>query len=77
MSMSKKDFEAIAAAIEIQIAGADIRDQGKRSAARVAIEEIANDIANHCSRSNMSFDRPRFLKACGVMPSHDAKASAR
>ena len=63
--MTKKHFEAIAA----------ILDEHKQTPEygyyadnrRVEVwEDITNDIADYFAQENPSFDKERFLKACGM-----------
>lgn len=60
MSMSKKDYEAIAQAIN-GVRAADTTPE------RVwAIGSVCNALASVMSANNPSFDRARFLAACGI-----------
>ena len=60
MSMTKKDFEAIARAIRIAHVTYDTpTDAAQR-------EFIAREVAQHCEAANPQFNRARFLAACGV-----------
>jgi hypothetical protein len=66
--MSRKDFEAIAAAIQLsvtQILNTYVAGN-ERTAALDGIRTTAIQIANACADSNPRFDRNRFLAACGV-----------
>jgi hypothetical protein len=63
MSMSKKDYEAIARAI------IEFNDDDEREpihTASGAVGYIAHQIADYCAIDNPRFDRDRFLKVCGV-----------
>lgn len=64
MSMSKKDYEAIARAIK------DARPfpspRHEIAIANDIINNVANNLAEECERANPRFDRARFLRACGV-----------
>lgn len=67
MSMSKKDYVAIAAALRGALPVAAINHLGPEGLARQAgIEQAARNIAGHCARDNPRFDTVRFLAACGV-----------
>lgn len=55
--MTKKDFEAIAAAI--RAATATTQELS-------AMEIVAEKIAAYCASTNPRFDTARFLAACGV-----------
>jgi hypothetical protein len=60
MSLSKKHFEAIAAAFQWHV------DTHKdNEVLRIVIRAIAHDIATMCQRENSAFDRARFMRACG------------
>ena len=61
--MSKKDFVAIAAALRSIVDATD--GSGTWSAQRVLFGAIER-IADVCAESNDSFDRKRFLHACGI-----------
>ncbi len=63
MSMTKKDYEAIAAIIRVEVA---VSQATGRDDALGALRVIANGIAQHCARTIPSFQRGRFLTACGV-----------
>ncbi|HQR20098.1 MAG TPA: hypothetical protein PKV98_04485 [Burkholderiaceae bacterium] len=63
MSMSKKDYVAIAAALKDLRDG---RDAGGDQQAVYGIEIAAEAIADVCEANNLRFDRNRFLAACGV-----------
>jgi hypothetical protein len=65
--MSKKDYEAIARAIVA--ACDDIRNKEPDASQADMIDGAtlaAEHIADYCRRTSESFDRARFLKACGV-----------
>lgn len=69
MSMTKKDFEAIARTIASKQPvplnpGGRVGAHGEM--ARAMLYEIACQIADHAATRNKAFDRRRFLKACGV-----------
>jgi hypothetical protein len=57
MTMSRKDFEAIATIIDVTRA-----DYG----ADGGVREVATELANYFVRVNHRFDRERFLEACGL-----------
>ena len=58
MSMSRKDFVLLAEAIK-DLRDRDIEDD---SVVDTIAERIASAINGHCA----TFDKARFLKACGV-----------
>lgn len=58
MSMSRKDYVAIAAIIKERAAAED-------ETARGAIRDLATALAYDFGRKNPSFDKVRFMKACG------------
>ena len=60
--MTKKDYEAIAAAIAHTKMLADSNGYGAYS----TLEEVAEQLAAVMAADNERFDRARFLKACGV-----------
>jgi len=64
MSMSKKDYEAIARRIKSITTDSPLSqyEVGMIDAAR----QIAASMANYCAADNPRFDRARFLAACGV-----------
>ncbi len=59
-SMSKKHFDALAAAIKAEYYAEEAVDRNR----------TALLLASVCARFNPNFNRARFLKACGV---EDAK----
>lgn len=59
--MSRKDYEAIAAAIRNQASELSVCSPEFQY-----VSNIANDIANHCVVDNPRFDRAKFLAACEV-----------
>lgn len=62
MSMSRKDFEAIAAALKGSLPS-DAEPDGDLAFQHVnCCEAVADALAN----ANPRFDRGRFLEACGV-----------
>lgn len=66
-TMTKKDFIAIAKAIneEVQRAKRCASPEGQHDAA-TALVNVAEEIAHVCARSNKLFDYNRFFVACGV-----------
>lgn len=58
--MSRKHFEAIAAAIKVSFDDAQTRE------AKLAVATTAIKIANVCSDHNSNFDFVRLIKACGT-----------
>lgn len=69
--MSKKHFEALAAALREQVAAQSTSAalDGNYGCV-VAVEDAARRISDVCARFNPNFDRARFLKACGVQESN-------
>ena len=64
MSMTRKDFEAIAKIIkQYQIASGIMGLSSGDSIANVS--SMANDLADYFKQANSSFDKERFMKACG------------
>ena len=62
MSMSRKDFADLAAAL--RAAHADINGNQRAQGCHDVIDELALDIASICAKHNERFDRARFLDAC-------------
>ena len=70
MATSKKDYIAVARIIasEIEPYKDTNNDEGvDTSPADVAIERIANRLADYFRSDNQLFNRDRFLKACGIV----------
>lgn len=65
MSMSKKDYVAIAAILKCKIENASAADEPTKLY-RNGVISTAFDLAGYFAASNDKFDRARFLKACGV-----------
>lgn len=63
--MTKKDFEAIAGAINTRVHYLK-RNTAANVNAIAAIRGIASDIARHCTDSNPRFDGEKFMDACGL-----------
>lgn len=63
MSMSKVDFQHLAAKIEQRL-----RLHPAKSAARKVLVQAAQDVADVCAAANGKFQRARFLEACGITP---------
>lgn len=61
--MTKRDFEAIAAAV-FRAFGQSQPVDGHRC--EYPLHATAGALADVCAASNPRFDRVRFLKACGV-----------
>ena len=61
--MTRKDYIAIAAAIHRTGMAVNI---GKKKSAEHAVRLAAIDLAATLAQDNPSFDRARFLAACGV-----------
>lgn len=56
MSMTRKDFNAIAEIIrKYTLVGADLLD----------LHLMTNELATYFKKANPSFDRGKFIKACG------------
>jgi hypothetical protein len=64
--MTRKHFEAIAAAIAAQAASTRHYPEQERQAALDSIGGIADAIADIAEQDNPRFARGRFLKACGI-----------
>lgn len=62
MSMSKKNYVAIAAIIQNARANTSPEDK----VAREAITYIASDLARVFARDNSRFNSDKFLRACGL-----------
>lgn len=60
MSMSKKDYVAVAAVF------APMAGEMGDSCCEAVVEDIANKLADVFAADNPRFDRAVFLKACGV-----------
>jgi len=60
MAMSKKQFEALAAAIR---AAYDAQTYRQREA-RIAVGLVAQNIAQVCYADNRNFDKAKFYNAC-------------
>lgn len=63
MSMTRKDYQAIAAAIKAAMPTAGM---GGFISGSVVVQRIAYDIALHCAKDNPRFDLAKFLEECGV-----------
>lgn len=68
MSMSKKHYEMIARAINIEATDVENRTYTdiERDAAYSVLRHLATDFANNFWRDNPHFNRDKFRKACGV-----------
>ena len=64
--MTKKHFEAIAAAIAQANMLYGATQYGEQAPPRTVLETVANNLATICAAENPNFDRARFLRACGV-----------
>jgi len=61
--MTKKHFEAMAAAfVEVRA----IQDIQESAEARAALDMLAMTLSRTCAESNPRFDKGRFIRACGV-----------
>lgn len=66
MTVSKRHFESVAAAIRGRVEEAQ-RDEGEKRAGRMAaLTGLAWDMAAIFAAENPRFNGPRFLKACGM-----------
>lgn len=71
MSMSKKDFEAVAKMIREEMIPptlADLKglyDSGWCDGHRAALREVSEKLAAIFAVGNSRFDRARFMRACG------------
>jgi len=59
MSMTKKDFEGIAALLKKTEPGID-----KPSAAFEIWNSLRHELADFCAKQNPAFNRHRFMEAC-------------
>lgn len=67
MSMTKKDYVAIAAPIAfVSETARNLSTPQLRDALNEAVKYIALSIANYAESQSPTFDRERFLNACGV-----------
>lgn len=73
--MSKKHYEAIAASIRKQVEAAaaldaegntDSERYARSLAAKMAVHDLALDLADYFGSINPNFKRDKFLKACGI-----------
>lgn len=64
--MTRKDYVAIAAAINKRVDGVNYGSAREDAAALDALQRASIDIAATMANDNPAFDRSRFLKACGV-----------
>lgn len=63
MSLSRKDYEAVAAVIDTaRPKGTNL--SGYEAGGHDALLDVAHDLANIFEASNPRFDRRRFLAAC-------------
>jgi hypothetical protein len=62
--MTRKDYVAIAKEINLHLSASEDGIQGART--RAVVRVLAAGIADVMAADNPSFDRARFLKACGV-----------
>lgn len=66
-NMTRKPFEAVAAAIRTQMDNAaGLSNEACREAAAIAAVAIARDFARIAANDNPRFDAQRFLRACGI-----------
>lgn len=71
MTMSRRDLVVIAEAIRHHLDAAD--DAGDAGAVLV-IDALAKDLADRIGGLTLSFDRERFLSACGLKDGSNADA---
>lgn len=66
--MSKKDYQLIAAAIGrcYMVQGIGKKSAHDRETGQRAVKLVAIDLAASLAADNPSFDRDRFMQACGV-----------
>ena len=60
MSMTKRDFEALAQAVK------DAHSGNRRTADYKAAVRVVNNLLPHLRSVNGAFDDERFIKACGL-----------
>ncbi len=66
MSMSKKDYVAIAAAFKAQLAeDAQAHREAFRESRRESLAKVLNRMLPHLRASNPAFDADFFIEACG------------
>lgn len=65
MSMTRKHFRAIADAVA-EARRANDYDTTEPTAGIDAVDDVARNLADSLRQFNPSFDRARFLEACGV-----------
>ena len=63
MSLTKKQFEKLAELVKSWV---EIANKGDATA-RAGVKGMAHQLADFCDNNSKSFDRQRFLKACGVL----------
>lgn len=64
--MTRKNYIAIAEAINVSLFTIDCDDMPMSEAHNLGITVAARNIADVMQADNPRFDRDRFLKACGV-----------
>lgn len=65
--MTKKHFEAVAAAIKKQFDNAQgLTNEFARNSATTVVYSIAQDFARIAASDNPRFDTQRFLRACSI-----------
>lgn len=77
MSMTKKDFEAIARAIQNDRkhwSAARGYDMAEIEGALSALSSVGESIATYCQQANPQFNRARFLAACGIESEREREA---
>lgn len=66
MSMSKKDYIAIARAISVTTRDYQSLPDHVQRDEQAMMADLAWTIADYCQSQSSAFDRARFLAACGV-----------
>lgn len=64
MSMTKKDYQAIARAIYAERVAWEPSDASEQVHAYRALEEVTSALADVMAADNPRFDRARFVEAC-------------
>lgn len=66
MSMTKRDFEAVALVLKTSIPKPSVDQQEGLVFETAQRDRIARDLCTYFKVANPAFDRTRFLKAAGV-----------
>ena len=77
MSMSKKDFEAIAHILLVNAANAEVRSGS--TPVRERLGQVAVDLGRYFAQANPRFDSDRFLRAALMVsnPQHPSYPASR